>query len=37
MAATAFALSVGGMGNIRTQTLRAFSAEEMKTVIGKMA
>jgi uncharacterized protein with GYD domain len=37
MAATAFALSVGGMGNIRTQTLRAFSADEMKTVIGKMA
>ena len=37
MAATALALTIGGLGNIRTQTLRGFSADEMKTVIGKMA
>ena len=37
MAATALALTVGGMGNIRTETLRAFSADDMKTIIGKMA
>jgi uncharacterized protein with GYD domain len=37
MTATALALSIGGMGNIRTETLRAFSAEDMKTIIGKMA
>ena len=37
MAATALALSIGGQGNIRTETLRAFSAEDMKTIIGKMA
>ena len=37
MAATALALSIGGQGNIRTETLRAFSAEDMKTVISKMA
>jgi uncharacterized protein with GYD domain len=34
--ATALALSVGALGNIRTQTLRAFSAADMKKVIGKM-
>ena len=37
MAATALALTLGGMGNIRTETLRAFSAEDMKTIISKMA
>jgi uncharacterized protein with GYD domain len=36
MAATALALSVGALGNIRTQTLRAFSAADMKGIIGKM-
>src|SRR5918994_865798 len=37
LAATALALTLGGMGNIRTETLRAFSAEDMKAIIGKMA
>src|SRR6266496_2991346 len=36
MTATALALSVGALGNIRTQTLRAFSAADMKGIIGKM-
>lgn len=34
---TAFALSVARMGNVKTQTLRAFSAADMKGVLGKMA
>jgi len=34
--ATAFALSIGAAGNIRTQTLRAFSAEDMNEILGKM-
>jgi uncharacterized protein with GYD domain len=34
---TALGLSVGTLGNVRTQTLRAFSEAEMKTIIGKMA
>jgi len=33
---TALALSVSALGNVRTQTLRAFSAADMKTVIDKM-
>jgi uncharacterized protein with GYD domain len=37
VAVTALNLSVGGLGNVRTQTMRAFSAAEMATVIGKMA
>ena len=37
LAATALALTIGGLGNIRTQTLRAFSADDMKTIISKMA
>jgi uncharacterized protein with GYD domain len=36
VSATALALSVGALGNIRTQTLRAFSGADMKKVIGKM-
>jgi uncharacterized protein with GYD domain len=28
-------LSAAGLGNIRTTTLRAFRAEEMRSVIGK--
>jgi uncharacterized protein with GYD domain len=36
VAATALALSVGALGNVRTQTLRAFSAADMKGVIDKM-
>jgi len=35
-AMTAFGLSVGALGNIHTQTLRAFNADEMQAIIGKM-
>jgi uncharacterized protein with GYD domain len=35
-AATTFAMAVGAAGNIRTHTLRAFTADEMNTIIGKM-
>ena len=37
MSATALALSLGKLGNVRTQTLPAFSGADMKTIIGKMA
>ena len=33
--ATAFLLSLGAQGNIRSSTLRAFSAEEMERIIAK--
>jgi uncharacterized protein with GYD domain len=33
---TAFAVSMGALGNIRTQTLRAFSAEEMNKILEKV-
>jgi uncharacterized protein with GYD domain len=29
-------LEVGSLGNVRTETLRGFSLEEMKKIIGKM-
>lgn len=29
-------LTVGSLGNVRTETLRGFSLEEMKKIIGKM-
>lgn len=29
-------LALGSMGNIRTQTLRAFTADEMKPILAKM-
>jgi uncharacterized protein with GYD domain len=32
----ALLLSVGALGNIRTQTLRAFSADEMQQILAKM-
>ena len=32
----AFAASIGSLGNIRTQTLRAFSAAEMNRILEKM-
>jgi len=32
---TAFLLAVGSLGNVRTQTLRAFSKEEMQAIIAK--
>ncbi len=34
--ATALALSVAGRGNVRRQTMRAFSAAEMENVLKKM-
>ena len=36
ISATALSLSVGALGNIRTQTLRAFSPEEMDQVLSKI-
>jgi uncharacterized protein with GYD domain len=33
---TALALSIAKLGNVKTQTLRAFSAKEMTAVLGKM-
>jgi uncharacterized protein with GYD domain len=35
-AMTAFALSVAKLGNVKTQTLRAFSSAEMKGILQKM-
>jgi uncharacterized protein with GYD domain len=32
---TAFALSVAKLGNVKTQTLRAFSSKEMGTILAK--
>jgi uncharacterized protein with GYD domain len=29
-------LSLGALGNVRTETLRAFSAADMTTIVGKM-
>lgn len=34
--ATALSLSVAARGYVRTQTMRAFSAPEMKTILGKL-
>jgi uncharacterized protein with GYD domain len=33
---TALGLAIGNIGNVRTQTLRAFSAGEMKQILDKM-
>ncbi|WP_211464730.1 GYD domain-containing protein [Collimonas silvisoli] len=33
---TAFGLSLGAAGNVRTQTLRAFSTDEMTGILSKM-
>ena len=33
--ATAFALALSSQGNVRTTTMRAFSADEMKGIIAK--
>ena len=33
---TAFAASMGSLGNIRTQTMRAFSAQEMNRILAKL-
>lgn len=35
-AMTAFGLALGSQGNVRTQTLRAFSADEMNAMLGKL-
>jgi uncharacterized protein with GYD domain len=34
--ATAFLLALGGQGNVRSETLRAFNAEEMGRVLEKL-
>ena len=34
---TALGLATGKLGNVRTQTLRAFSAADMKNVLGKVS
>ena len=33
---TAFGLAIGAAGNIRTQTLRAFTKDEMNVILSKM-
>ena len=33
---TAFSLSVAKVGNVKTQTLRAFSSKDMASILGKM-
>ncbi|CAG2135579.1 Glutamine synthetase and cystathionine beta-lyase binding protein [Cupriavidus yeoncheonensis] len=35
-AMTAFGMSIGAQGNVRTQTLRAFNADEMQGILGKV-
>jgi uncharacterized protein with GYD domain len=34
--AMSLSLSLGALGNVRTESLRAFSAAEMATIVGKM-
>jgi len=34
--ATALGLNIGTLGNIRTQTLRAFTADEIGNILGKV-
>jgi uncharacterized protein with GYD domain len=34
---TAFGLSIGKAGNVRTQTLRAFNRDEMSAILAKVA
>jgi uncharacterized protein with GYD domain len=34
--ASAMTLRIAGQGNVRTETLRAFTAEEMSAVLGKL-
>lgn len=36
-AVTAFSLSIAAAGNVRMQSLRAFSKDEMNVILGKMA
>ena len=35
-ALTALGLTIGSAGNVRTQTLRAFTADEMGRILGKL-
>ena len=35
--ATAFALAISSLGNVRTSTLRAFDAAEMREIVNKAA
>lgn len=35
--ATAFGLSIGAAGNVRTQTLRAFPKDEMDAILARLA
>jgi uncharacterized protein with GYD domain len=35
-AATAFGLAIGAAGNIRLETLRAYNADEMNAILGKL-
>ncbi|HVI81714.1 MAG TPA: GYD domain-containing protein [Chthoniobacterales bacterium] len=32
---TAFSLKLGSLGNVKTQTMRAFRSEEMKSILAK--
>lgn len=34
--AMSLSLSLGALGNVRTESLRAFSASDMTTIVGKM-
>ena len=36
LSAMALGLSLGALGNVRSETLRAFSAADMTTIVGKM-
>jgi uncharacterized protein with GYD domain len=36
LTATALSLSLGALGNIRTESLRAFSADDMTKIVAKM-
>jgi uncharacterized protein with GYD domain len=36
-AITAALLKIGSLGNVRTETLRAFSADEMRKILGSIA
>jgi uncharacterized protein with GYD domain len=36
ISATALNLSISALGNVRTESLRAFSAAEMMTIVDKM-
>jgi uncharacterized protein with GYD domain len=33
---TILAISLGSLGNVRTQTMRAFSADEMNSIVAKL-